>query len=70
MAPVAVKVVEFPAHTLAGLADAVITGKGITVIFMTVDDEQDPSSPVTVYWVLDVGVKITGFVVKPPGYQV
>ena len=69
-APSADNVEQPPAHIDAGFATAEITGNETTVIAITVDELHEPSSPVTVYWVLAVGVTTAGLVVKPPGYQV
>lgn len=58
VAPLAFRLVEFPAHKVVGVPVAVTVGNEITVNDTFAVAEQAPCVPVTVYVVFAVGVAV------------
>lgn len=71
MAPVAVNVVELPAHSVADDAVALMVGTGTTdTVVNAVDVHPAALLPVNVYTVVDTGDTVTVEPPKLPGFQV
>ena len=71
VAPEADSVDEAPAQMVAGLAVALTTGNGITVICTVAVPVHPPDpAPVTVYIVVNAGETTSGLELLLPGFQV
>lgn len=67
----AVRVVVFPKQMAGGVAVAAVAGNGMTVTMeMSVLEHcVDAVVPVTVYWVVTVGLTETEDPIRPPGFH-
>lgn len=70
VAPLAVRVAEFPKQTAVGVLMMLMVGLGLTIKFTVRVELHNPLNPVTVYVVVLVGLTVTVPPVNDPGIHV